>query len=74
VPLVGALHLLSGASEDAWLAGYPTLANLLSAARIVLYWAWFLAVWKCSRNVANPLWTPAARGGLIAGLVLVVLT
>jgi uncharacterized BrkB/YihY/UPF0761 family membrane protein len=74
VPLVGALHLLSRASEDAWLAGHPGLANLLAAARIALYWAWFLAVWKCARNVANPLWTPAARGALIAGLVLVVLT
>ena len=74
MPLVGVLHLLSAASEDAWLAGYPSLANLLSAARIALYWAWFLAAWKCARNVANPLWTRAARGGLIAGLVLVVLT
>jgi hypothetical protein len=74
VPVAGALAALSHFSEDAWLAGHPGLANLLAAARIALYWAWALAVWKCSRSVANPRWTPVARGGLIAGLVLTALT
>jgi len=30
-------------------------------------------VWKSSRNVARPLWTPLARAGVIAGLLLMAL-
>jgi hypothetical protein len=74
VPVAGTLAALSHFAEDAFLAGHAGLANVLAAARIALYWAWFLAVWKCSRNVASPRWTLVARGVLIAGLAVVVLT
>jgi hypothetical protein len=30
-------------------------------------------VWKSSRNVARPLWTPLARAAVIAGLALMIL-
>jgi len=43
------------------------------AARLVVYVAWLLPAWRCSRNVRRVVWTPLARLALLAGLVLSVM-
>ena len=48
--------------------------NLLDVARLALYWQWCRLAWRCSANVANPLWTPLARSALAAGLVATAFT
>jgi len=57
-------------AEAARRAGAATQGNLLDALRLAVYWAWGWAVWKSSRNVARPLWTPLARAAVVAGLGL----
>jgi len=67
-----AAALLSAAllwgGEWAYHAGHPALEAFLGVARVVLYVVWFIAAWRCSRNVAHRLWTPLARAALLAGL------
>jgi hypothetical protein len=60
-------------AEAARLEGKATQANVLDALRLALYWAWGWAVWRSSRNVVRPLWTPLARAGVVAGLALMIL-
>jgi hypothetical protein len=38
-------------------------------ARVIAYLLWFLAAWRCSRNVERRLWTYVARGALVLGLL-----
>ena len=60
-------------AEEARDAGSAVQGDLLDVLRLGVYWAWGWAVWKSSRNVARPLWTPLARTGVIAGLALMIL-
>jgi hypothetical protein len=60
-------------AEEARDAGSALQGDLLDVLRLGVYWAWGWAVWKSSRNVERPLWTPLARAGVVAGLVLIVL-
>jgi hypothetical protein len=53
----------SGASAWGW-------GDLCDASRFLLYLAWFIPAWRCSKNVERAAWTPLARGALAAGLVL----
>jgi hypothetical protein len=64
---------LAWGGDRAYYAGYPALEAHLGVARIVVYIAWFLAAWRCSRNVRNRLWTPLARAALLAGLLATAL-
>ena len=50
-------------------AGHQRWGDVLDLARLALYWAWLMRVWKCSRNVGNPVWTPLARVAVVLGLV-----
>jgi hypothetical protein len=61
--------LLVWATDRAYGADHLVLGALAAVARILLYLAWFNAVWRCSRNVKRPLWTYVARSLLIAGLL-----
>ena len=53
--------------------GSALQGDLLDVLRLGVYWAWGWAVWKSSRNVARPLWTPLARVAVVAGLALMIL-
>jgi len=64
------LSLLAEHSRE---AGASVQGDLLEVLRLALYWAWGWAVWKCSRNVARPVWTVAARAAVVGGLVLLLL-
>ena len=70
VPVAGLTGALVWFAGWAYWAGYPALEDLLGAARIMLYWFWFHAAWKCSRNVDHPLWTYLARTALLGGLLI----
>ncbi|HTG97878.1 MAG TPA: hypothetical protein VL982_10570 [Burkholderiales bacterium] len=61
--------LLVWATDSAYDGEHVVLGALATVARILLYLAWFNAVWRCSRNVQRPLWTYVARSLLIAGLL-----
>ena len=67
--LAAATAALIWATDRAYDADHLALGGLASVARILLYLAWFHAVWRCSRNVERPLWTYVARSLLIAGLL-----
>jgi hypothetical protein len=54
-------------------AGASTQGDLLEVVRLIVYWAWGWAVWKCARNVSRPVWAYAARAAVIGGLGLLVL-
>jgi hypothetical protein len=56
-------------TERAYDGGNVALGGLAETARILLYLAWFLTVWRCSRNVGRPLWTYLARSLSVAGLI-----
>jgi len=60
-------------AEAARDGGSALQGDLLDVLRLGVYWAWGWAVWKSSRNVTRPLWTPLARAGVIAGLLLMAL-
>jgi len=60
-------------AEEARDAGSSVQGDLLDVLRLGVYWAWGWAVWKSSRNVVRPLWTPLARIGVVAGLALMIL-
>jgi len=60
-------------AESARQAGDATRADLIDILRLAVYWAWGWAVWKSSRNVARPVWTPLARIAIVAGLAPVAL-
>jgi hypothetical protein len=57
-------------SLGAWAWGW---GDACDAARLVVYVAWFLPAWRCSKNVRRAVWTPLARVALLAGLVLSVM-
>jgi hypothetical protein len=61
--------LLVWTTDAAYTQGHEALGALANGARLLLYLAWFVAVWRCSRNVKRALWTPLARAALLAGLV-----
>jgi len=67
--ITGALILVaehlraSGASAWGW-------GDACDVARFLVYVAWFMLAWRCSRNVDSVAWTPLARGALLVGLVL----
>ena len=63
--LVLAAERLRATGASAWGWG-----DACDVARLLVYLAWFLLAWRCSRNVENIAWTPLARGALLAGLVL----
>jgi hypothetical protein len=67
--LVACTALLIWLTEQAYDSGQTVLGNACDVARVLLYVAWFLAVWRNSRNVGRPLWTHLARSLAIAGLV-----
>lgn len=54
----------------AWAWGW---GDACDAARLVVYVAWFLPAWRCSKNVRRAVWTPLARVALLSGLVLSVM-
>jgi fatty acid desaturase len=54
-------------ASGTWAWGW---GDACDAARLLVYLAWFVPAWRCSRNVRNLAWTPLARGALLAGLVL----
>ena len=60
-------------AEGARDAGSAVQGDLLDVLRLAVYWAWGWAVWKASRNVERPLWTPLARVAVVAGLALMIL-
>jgi len=64
---------LIAAAEAVRDAGHERWGDVLDLSRLALYWAWLLRVWKCARNVGNPVWTPLARIGAVLGLVVNVL-
>jgi hypothetical protein len=43
--------------------------DAVDAARLLVYLAWALPAWRCSKNVERPAWTLLARVALAAGLV-----
>lgn len=43
------------------------------AARLLVYLAWFMLAWRCSKNVQGRVWTPLARVALLSGLVVSVM-
>jgi hypothetical protein len=53
----------SGASAWGW-------GDVCDASRFLVYLAWFIPAWRCSKNVERAAWTPLARVALAAGLVL----
>lgn len=63
--LVLAAESLRGLGAWAWGWG-----DACDAARLLVYLAWFLPAWRCSRNAGHGAWTWLARGALLAGLVL----
>ena len=68
--LLAALTIaLIWATERAYDGGHVALGALAETARILLYLAWFLTVWRCSRNVGRGLWTYVARCLLVLGLI-----
>jgi hypothetical protein len=54
----------------AWAWGW---GDACDAARLIVYVAWFLPAWRCSKNVRKPVWTLLARVALLSGLVLSVM-
>jgi len=66
--LMFAAEHLRGLGVWAWGWG-----DACDAARLVVYVAWFLPAWRCSKNVRKPVWTSLARVGLLSGLVLSVM-
>jgi hypothetical protein len=66
--LVIAAERLRGLGAWAWGWG-----DACDAARLLVYLAWFMLAWRCSKNVQKPVWTPLARVALLAGLVLSVM-
>ena len=73
IPMAWAASALVIVAEMARNAGHGRWGDMLDLARLCVYWLWLRLAWKCSRNVRNPLWTPIARGALIAGLIINVL-
>lgn len=61
--------VLVWATDLAYTHGQAALGALANGARILLYLAWFAAVWRRSRNVQHAFWTPLARAAALAGLV-----
>jgi hypothetical protein len=57
-------------AENAHISGNRGWGDALDVTRFLVYFAWFRLAWRASHNVANPAWTPFARGALAAGLVL----
>ena len=70
IPVAWASTLLILLAELAHGSGWGTLGGVLDVARLLVYWQWLRFAWRCARNVANPLWTPVARGLLAGGLVV----
>ena len=62
--LVIAAENVRGLGTSAWVWG-----DACDAARLVVYLAWLVPAWRCSRNVGHAVWTPLARVALAAGLV-----
>ena len=56
------------AADEVRDAGHQRWGDALDLARLALYWAWLMRVWKCSRNVGTPVWTPLARVAVVHGL------
>jgi len=50
----------------AWAWGW---GDACDAARLLVYLAWLVPAWRCSKNVEHAAWTPLARVALAAGLV-----
>ena len=63
---LGAFFYGAEAARD---AGHDTWGDAIDVARLPLYWAWHLRVWKCATNVTNPIWTLLARAAALAGFV-----
>ena len=66
--LIVAAERVRGLGPWAWGWG-----DACDAARLVVYVAWFLPAWRCSKNVRSAAWTPLARVALLSGLVLSVM-
>lgn len=66
--------MMSGAERlrglGAWAWGW---GDACDAARLVLYLAWFMLAWRCSKNVQGRVWTPLTRVALLSGLVASVM-
>ena len=74
VATIGALVALAAFSDQAWLSGYPRLADALGASRLALCWCWVLPAWKSLDDARPRAWAHLGRCALAAVLTLAALT
>ena len=68
IPVAWATTALVLAAEYARAAGWHGWGHAFDLVRLAVYWWWMRIAWACSRNVANPLWSPLSRAALVLGL------
>ncbi|HWA38192.1 MAG TPA: hypothetical protein VG873_10040 [Burkholderiales bacterium] len=69
IPTAWAVSLLLIGAEMAHGAGHGAWGNALDLARLLVYWAWLRAVWKCSA-AGSRIRSLALRVPLLGGLVV----
>ena len=70
----GALFALPVFGDEAWIAGYPRVADAIGVSRLALCWFCFVPAWKSLGEAPDPLWGRLGRAALAAALVGAVLT
>jgi len=70
----GALVALAAFSEQAWLSGYPRVADALGASRLAVCWCWVLPAWKSLDSAQPRAWAHLGRCTLATVLTLAALT
>ena len=70
IPLGWLTTLLVLLADHAYAAGLGGWGSLLDTVRLLIFLVWARLAWRCAGNVANPVWTPIAKGALATGLIL----
>jgi hypothetical protein len=69
IPMAWAVSLLLVAAETAHAAGHGTAGSACDLARLLVYWTWLRAVWRCS-GAGHVIRSAAIRVSLAGGLVV----
>jgi len=70
----GALFALPVFADEAWIAGYPRIADAIGVSRLALCWLCFVPAWRSLGVAPGRLWGRLGRAALAAVLVGAVLT
>jgi hypothetical protein len=69
IPVAWAVSACLVAGEMAHAGGHGTLGSAFDLARLLVYWAWLRAVWRCS-GAGSLIRSAAIRVSLAGGLIV----